>query len=98
MKRIEMFLKKKIEEARINTKIEKIETALQAATINAKEQKLDAELELQQIMENIAENKSDLTDVVKNISNVFDKKEEAELTLKRIEDIKTWLNEDVKPD
>lgn len=70
-------------------------TALQSATNNAEDKRVDAELELQRIMESMAE-ESDITKCIEMISEAFDKIEEAELSLKRIEQIKKWLNEDMK--
>lgn len=95
MKRIEAFLKKKVENAKISIRLKKIDTALQSATNNAEDKKVDAELELQHIMENMAD-ESDLTGCIERISDAFDRIEESELTLKRIEKIKQWLEEEVQ--
>lgn len=95
MNRLETFLKKKIEDIKVAIRVKKVETALQAATANAEEQKINAELKLQAIMEDMAES-SDLSNCIQKISTVFDEVEEAEATLKRVEKIKAYLNEDVK--
>lgn len=95
MKRVEAFLKKKVEDVKVAIRLKKIDTALQSAVNNAEDKKVDAELELQRVMESMAE-ESDLTKCIETISEAFDKIEEAELSLKRIEQIKKWLNEDVK--
>lgn len=95
MNRLETFLKKKVEDIKVAIRIKKVETALQAATANAEEQKINAELKLQSIMEDMAES-SDLSNCIQKISAVFDEVEEAEATLKRVEKIKAYLNEDVK--
>lgn len=94
MKRLESFLKKKVEEIKVSMKIKKVETALQTAKNNAEEQKIDAELKLQSIMESMADSK-DITDCITSISKAFDEIDEAELTLLRIEKIKEWMNEEV---
>ena len=95
MNRLETFLKKKVEDIKVASRIKKVNIALQAATANAEEQKINAELKLQAIMEDMAES-SDLSNCIQKISAIFDEVEEAEATLKRIEKIKTYLNEDVK--
>lgn len=95
MKRIEAFLKKKVENAKVNIRLKKIETALQSATNNAEDKKVDAELELQHIMESIAD-EVNLTECIERISDAFDRIEESELILKRIKKIKQQLEEEVQ--
>lgn len=95
MKRVESFLRKKVEEVKVSMKIKKIETALEAALNNAEEDKIDAELALQSLMENMAET-SDLSNCITRISDAFDKLETADLTIERLEKIRKFLNEDVK--
>lgn len=94
MKRLESFLKKKAEEIKVSMRMKKVETALQTAKNNAEEQKINAELKLQSIMESMADS-NNITDCIISISEAFDEIDEAELTLARIEKIKAWMNEEV---
>lgn len=95
MKRLVLFLKKHAEEVKVNAKVKKVEAALQSATANAEEQKIDAELELQKIMEDVT-NSTNSTSFIQEISSAFDKLEEAELTMERINKIKNYLNEEIE--
>lgn len=95
MNRLTAYLKKKAQDCKIEIRIKKIEQALQTATTNAEEQKLDGELKLQSIMESMADT-DNLSKCITEMSAAFDDIDQAEATLKRIERMKAYFNEEVE--
>lgn len=89
------YLKGKLTDMMMTTREKKVKTALESAKVNAEEEKVNAELRLEELSQSLATT-DDVTYVIKQMSNAFDDKEEAELKLKRIEQIKNYLEEEVE--
>lgn len=89
------YLKGKLTDMMMTTREKKIKAALESAKVNAEEEKINAELRLEELSQSLATTE-DVTDVISKISQAFDDKEEAELKLKRIEQIKNYLEEEVE--
>lgn len=89
------YLKGKLTDIMMTTREKKVKAALESAKINAEEEKVNAELQLEKLSQSLATT-DDVTYVIKQISNAFDDKAEAELKLKRIEQIKNYLEEEVE--
>lgn len=88
------YLKGKLTDMMMTTREKKVKAALESAKVNAEEEKINAELRLEELSQSLATT-DDVTYVIKQMSNAFDDKEEAELKLKRIEQIKNYLEEEV---
>lgn len=89
------YLKGKLTEVMMTTREKKIKAALESAKVNAEEEKVNAELKLEELSQQLATTE-DVTQVIERMSVEFDNKEEAELKLKRIEQIKNYLEEEVE--
>ena len=89
------YLKGKLTDMMMITREKKVKAALESAKVNAEEEKVNAELRLEKLSQSLATT-DDVTYVIKQISNAFNDKEEAELKLKRIEQIKNYLEEEVE--
>lgn len=89
------YLKGKLTDMMMTTREKKIKSALESAKVNAEEEKINAELKLEELSQSLATTE-DVTNVISEISQAFDDKEEAELKLKRIEQIKNYLEEEVE--
>lgn len=89
------YFKGKLTDMMITTREKKIKAALESAKVNAEEEKINAELRLEELSQSLATTEN-VTNVISKISQAFDDKEEAELKLKRIEQIKNYLEEEVE--
>lgn len=89
------YLKGKLTDMMMTTREKKIKAALESAKVNAEEEKVNAELKLEELSQSLATTE-DVTWVIERMSVQFDNKEEAELKLKRIEQIKNYLEEEVE--
>ena len=89
------YLKGKLTDMMMTTREKKVKAALESAKVNAEEEKVNAELRLEELSQSLATT-DDVTYVIERMSNAFDDKEEAELKLKRIEQIKNYLEEEVE--
>ena len=89
------YLKGKLTDIMMTTREKKVKAALESAKVNAEEEKVNAELRLEELSQSLATT-DDVTYVIERMSNAFDDKEEAELKLKRIEQIKNYLEEEVE--
>lgn len=88
------YLKGKLTDIMMTTREKKVKAALESAKVNAEEEKVNAELELEELSQSLATTE-DVADVLSRMSRAFDNKEEAELKLKRIEQIKNYLEEEI---
>lgn len=89
------YLKGKLTEMMMTTREKKIKAALESAKVNAEEEKINAELKLEELSQSLATT-DDVTDVIEQMSDAFDDKKEAELKLERIEQIKKYLEEEIE--
>ena len=89
------YLKGKLTDMMMTTREKKVKAALESAKVNAEEEKVNAEIRLEELSQSLATT-DNVTYVIERMSNAFDDKEEAELKLKRIEQIKNYLEEEVE--
>lgn len=95
IERLLMYLKDHLTDALLSTREKKIKVALESAKINAEELKITT----QQKLENLAYDLTttdDITSTLQKMSEMFDKLETAETELKRIEQIKNFLKEEIE--
>lgn len=95
IERLLMYLKDHLTDALLSTREKKIKVALESAKINAEELKVTT----QQKLENLAYDLTttdDITSTLQKMSEMFDKLETAETELKRIEQIKNFLKEEIE--
>lgn len=95
MKRIEAFLKGKVADLKVENRMKKVTSSLNAAKINFEEQRDDASLKIDELVESLANCKS-VNDTIQEISNHIEAKEEAERGIERIKNIENYLNEEVE--
>ena len=89
------YLKGKLTEMMMTTREKKIKAALESAKVNAEEEKINAELKLEELSQSLATT-DNVTYVIEQMSDAFDDKKEAELKLERIEQIKKYLEEEIE--
>lgn len=95
MRRLEAFLKNTLEKIKVSNREKRIESALNAAKINAEEKEMDARLQLDNLGEKLADTEN-VQNILLQMSEQMDIIEEAQLELKRVEEIKKYLNESIK--
>lgn len=95
MKRLTACLKGKVASMKAVNREKKVSSALNAAKINFEEQRDDATLRIDDLTASLAYCES-VTEVIQQISEEMDKKEEAERGIERINKIEAYFNEDVK--
>jgi hypothetical protein len=89
------YLKGKLTEVMMTTREKKIKAALESAKVNAEEEKINAELKLEELSQQLATT-DNVTNIIEQMSNAFDDKKDAELKLERIKQIKNYLEEEVE--
>lgn len=95
MKRITAYLKGKLEEIKCSSREKKVNSALEAARINFEEQISDADIKIDKLMREIGES-DDIQSIIQEISDCMDDKEEAERGIKRLEEIKAFMYEEIQ--
>lgn len=95
MKRIEAFIKGKIEDSKASNRLKRIEAGLSAAKINLEEQVIDCECKMEELTMSLATTK-DVNSTIQSISECMDKKCIAEEGLKRIQTMEQYFKEDIK--
>lgn len=95
MRRLEAFLKNTLEKIKVSNREKRIESALNAAKINAEEKEMDARLQLDNLGEKLADTEN-VQNILLQMSEQMDIIEEAQLELKRVEEIKKYLNESIE--
>ena len=95
MRRLEAFLKNTLEKIKVSNREKRIESALNAAKINAEEKEMDARLQLDNLGEKLADTEN-VQNIILQMSEQMDIIEEAQLELKRVEEIKKYLNESIE--
>ena len=95
MKRLTVYLSGKVGAIRVKNREKKIESALNAATINFEEQRDDATLKIEDLTASLA-NCDSVTNVIQKISEQIDIKEEAERGIERVTKIREYFNEEVE--
>lgn len=97
MKRITAYLRGKIESIKCASREKRVNAAIEAARINFEEDIADAETRTGKLMEELGTT-DDVTAVIQKISDCMDDKEEAQRGMERLEEIKVFLNEEIKTD
>lgn len=95
MKRIEAFLKGKVADLKAQNRMRKVTSSLNVARINFEEQRDDASLKIDELIESLADCTS-VNEVIQEISNHIEAKEEAERGIERIAQIEKYLNEEIE--
>ena len=94
MKRILAILKDKLEDAKLDNKVKRINNALEAAKLNAETDLMESEAKLDEAIAKLSEG-AEASTVINELKAAFEKKESIAESLKTIEAIKNYLNEEV---
>lgn len=97
MKRITACLKGTIEDTKCASREKKVYSVIEIGKINFEEQIADAETKISELMKKIGTS-NDVPSIIQQISDCIDDKEEAQRGIKRLEDIKKFLEEEVETD
>jgi hypothetical protein len=95
MKRITAYLKGKLEEIKCSSREKKVNSALEAARINFEEQISDADIKIDKLMREIGTT-DDVQSIIQEISYCMDDKEESNRGIKRLEEIKAFMYEEIQ--
>lgn len=95
MKRIIAYLKGRIEEIKCTSREKRVNSVLEAAKINFEEQIADSDTKIDRLMSELGTS-NDIHSIIQNISECMDEKEDAQRGIKRIEEIKAFMNEEVE--
>lgn len=95
IERLLMYLKEHLTDALLSTREKKIKVALESAKINAEETRAFTQLELENLAYDLTVT-DDITSTLQKMSEKFDILETAETELKRIEQIKNFLKEEIE--
>lgn len=94
MKRILAILKDKLEDAKLDNKVKRINNALEAAKLNAETDLMETEAKMDEAIAKLSEG-AEASSVINELKAAFEKKEGIAEGLKTIEVIKNYLNEEV---
>ena len=95
MKRITAYLKGKLEEIKCSSREKKVNSALEAARINFEEPISDADIKIDKLMREIGTT-DDVQSIIQEISYCMDDKEESNRGIKRLEEIKAFMYEEIQ--
>ena len=95
MKRITAYLKGKMEDIKCMSREKRVNSALEVARLNFEEQIADADVKIDKLMGEIGES-DDIQSIIQEISDCMDDKEEAERGIKRLEEIKAFMDEEIQ--
>jgi hypothetical protein len=95
VKRILAVLQGKLEEARLQNKVKRVMSALDAAKLNAETELLGVEDSLSEAIKRLAEG-DEVSSVLTKLKELFEKKAEIKEGLQTIKEIEDYLNADVK--
>lgn len=94
MKRILAILKDKLEDAKLDNKVKRINNALEAAKLNAETDLMETEAKMDEAIAKLSEG-AEASAVINELKAAFEKKAAIAEGLKTIEAIKNYLNEEV---
>ncbi|WP_294630507.1 hypothetical protein [uncultured Bacteroides sp.] len=94
MKRITAYLKGKVEEIKCSAREKRVNSALEAARINFEEQISDADIKIDELMKKLGTT-DNVQSIIQCISECMDDKAYANHRIKRLEEIKAFMNEEV---
>lgn len=95
MKRITAYLKGKMEDIKCMSRKKRVNSALEVARLNFEEQIADADVKIDKLMGEIGES-DNIQSIIQEISYCMDDKEEAERGIKRLEEIKAFMDEEIQ--
>lgn len=95
MKRIEAALKGVFNTVKVENRKKKISNALNSARTNFEDDKITAEENIDECIKELAECPN-IQDKISDINEYIEKKEAAEMGIKRIDKIEKYLNEEVE--
>jgi len=95
MKRITAYLKGKIEDIKCVSREKRVNSALEAAKINFEEQISDADIKIDKLMRELGTT-DDVQSIIQKISDCMDDKEESNRGIKRLEEIKAFMYEEIQ--
>ena len=95
MKRITAYLKGKLEGIKCSLREKKVNSALEAARINFEENISDADIKIDKLMRELG-TADDVQSIIQEISYCMDDKEESNRGIKRIEEIKAFMYEEIQ--
>lgn len=95
MKRITAYLKGKMEDIKCMPHEKRVNSALEVARLNFEEQIADADVKIDKLMGEIGES-DNIQSIIQEISYCMDDKEEAERGIKRLEEIKAFMDEEIQ--
>ena len=95
MKRITAYLKGKMEDIKCMSREKRVNSALEVARLNFEEQIADADVKIDKLMGEIGES-DNIQSIIQEISYCMDDKEEAERGIKRLEEIKPFMEEEIQ--
>lgn len=94
MKRITAYLKDKVANIKAENKEKRVYAAIETAKLNKEAEIADAEVGIEKAIDELA-GTDNIGDVIQRISNYMDDKEGAQRGIKRLEEIKKFLSEDI---
>lgn len=94
MKRITAYLKDKVANIKAENKEKRVYAVIETAKLNKEAEIADAEVGIEKAIDELA-GTDNIGDVIQRISNYMDDKEEAQRGIKRLEEIKKFLSEDI---
>lgn len=94
MKRILAILKDKLEDAKLDNKVKRINNALEAAKLNAETDLMETEAKMDEAIAKLSEG-AEASSVINELKGAFEKKAAIAEGLETIEAIKKYLNEEV---
>lgn len=95
MKRITAYLKGKMEDIKCMSREKRVNSALEVTRLNFEEQIADADVKIDKLMGEIGES-DNIQSIIQEISYCMDDKEEAERGIKRLEEIKAFMDEEIQ--
>lgn len=95
MKRIIAALKGKVENVKMERKINRVNRAIESATDNARDAIDRIEEEKSKLMEQIIDS-TEVNGIINRISEKIAEQEEQEATIERLDKIKAYVNEEIE--
>ena len=98
MKRIVAILQGKLEEVKLNNKVKRVESALNNAKLNAETELLAIEDHMTATIEKLTNADASINEIITELQHCINRQHEINEGLKNIEEINTYLNEQISAD
>lgn len=95
MKRLEVYLRNGVGVDRAKNKEKRVDTVLTVASLNFEDQRDKATLQIDKLSESLATCEN-INNIIQQISEQMDIREEAERGIERISQIRKYFNEDIE--